>query len=192
MTLRTRLGARKYLNAAERQHFATAASTLPDKERLFVLLLMWSGCRISEALAVSALAIDCDSCTVALITLKRRQASVIREVPLPREYVNELARVFDLRVRQSNSNLATARLWRWSRATGWRLVKEIMRRANITGAAAMPKGLRHSFGVAAYSAVPPHLVQRWMGHASARTTAIYGDVSGAEERLFAQRIWDTW
>ena len=54
----------------------------------------------------------------------------------------------------------------------------------------MPKGLRHGFGVNAFqSNVPPHLVQRWLGHASLRTTAIYGDVVGAEERGFAARIW---
>jgi site-specific recombinase XerD len=32
-------------------------------------------------------------------------------------------------------------------------------------------------------------VQRWLGHASLGTTAIYGDVSGHEEREFAARIW---
>jgi integrase/recombinase XerD len=54
----------------------------------------------------------------------------------------------------------------------------------------MPKGLRHAFGVSAFqSAVPPHLVQRWLGHASLRTTAIYGNVVGPEERSFAERMW---
>jgi integrase/recombinase XerD len=52
-----------------------------------------------------------------------------------------------------------------------------MAAANISGTSAMPKGLRHGFGVNAFqSNVPPHLVQRWLGHASLRTTAIYGDV----------------
>jgi integrase/recombinase XerD len=37
--------------------------------------------------------------------------------------------------------------------------------------------------------VPPHLVQRWLGHASLKTTAIYGDVVGPEERAFAARMW---
>jgi len=62
--------------------------------------------------------------------------------------------------------------------------------AAVNGPAAMPKGLRHAFGVTAFqSAVPPHLVQRWLGHASLGTTAIYGDVSGREEREFAAKIW---
>jgi integrase len=37
--------------------------------------------------------------------------------------------------------------------------------------------------------LPPHLVQRWLGHASLRTTSIYGDVIGPEERAFAARMW---
>jgi hypothetical protein len=29
----------------------------------------------------------------------------------------------------------------------------------------------------------------WLGHASLRTTAIYGDVVGPDERAFAERMW---
>jgi integrase len=82
---------------------------------------------------------------------------------------------------------------RWpdqSRTTAWRRVKEVMEAANISGTPAMPKGLRHGFGVNAFqSLVPPHLVQRWLGHASLRTTGIYGDMIGPEERAFAERMW---
>jgi integrase/recombinase XerD len=66
-----------------------------------------------------------------------------------------------------------------------------MMAAGIAGMPATPKGLRHGFGVNAFqSNVPPHLVQRWLGHAALRTTAIYGDVIGPEERIFAMRMWD--
>src|ERR1043166_7004542 len=89
-----------------------------------------------------------------------------------------------------DSTLAHGRLWSWSRTTAWREVKRVMRTAGLSGACAMPKGLRHAFGVNAFEAkVPPHLVQRWLGHASLRTTAIYGDVIGREERLIAARMW---
>jgi integrase/recombinase XerD len=73
---------------------------------------------------------------------------------------------------------------------GWRRVKAVMALAGIHGPCAMPKALRHAFGVTAFEAkIPPHLVQRWLGHASLRTTAIYGDVIGREERSFAARMW---
>jgi integrase/recombinase XerD len=35
----------------------------------------------------------------------------------------------------------------------------------------------------------PNLVQRGLGHASLRTTAIYAEVVGPEERAFAARMW---
>jgi integrase len=38
------------------------------------------------------------------------------------------------------------------------------------------------------SNVPAHMVQRWLGHASLRTSAIYGDVVGPEERGFAEQM----
>jgi integrase/recombinase XerD len=192
MSLHTSAGGRKYLNAAERRRFAATAHTMPAEVRVFCLLLMWSGCRISEALAVTPLAIDRQAGTIALITLKRRKDVVIRQVPLPMEVLNDLAKVFDLRAREEIPEAAAAPLWNWSRTTGWRKVKKVMDHAGIAGGAAMPKGLRHGFGVAAFQWVPPHIVQRWLGHASLRTTAIYGNVTGQEERLFAQRIWDNW
>ncbi|MGA2843389.1 MAG: site-specific integrase [Steroidobacteraceae bacterium] len=165
---------------------------MPPRALEFCLLLMWSGSRISEALAVTTLSFDRQAGTVALVTLKRRRRLVIRQVPLPRQLIDELAVAFDLPARERNADLAAARLWNWSRTTAWRQVKAVMRRAGISGPAAMPKGLRHAFGVAAFQAVPPHMVQRWLGHASLRTTAIYGDVSGREERLFAKRVRDRW
>jgi integrase/recombinase XerD len=192
ITLHTPAGGRKYLNAAERQRFAAAARTMPAQVRLFCLFVMWSGCRISEALAVTPLAIDRQAGTVALITLKRRKDVIIRQVPLPIEILNDLTKLFDLPARERHRETAGARLWQWSRTTGWRHVKKVMDRAGIAGPAAMPKGLRHAFGVAAFQSVPPHIVQRWLGHASLRTTAIYGNVSGEEERLFARRVWDNW
>jgi integrase/recombinase XerD len=54
----------------------------------------------------------------------------------------------------------------------------------------VPKGLRHSLGVSAVQAkVPLTLLQRWLGHASLSSTAVYLDVAGAEEREIARRMW---
>lgn len=193
VTLYTPLAGRKYLNAVERRRFAKTAAIQPVAEvRLFCLLLMWSGCRVSEGLSVNSLSFDLDASTVSIFTLKRRTNPVIREVPLPRPLVSDLNRAFGLRSRQCNADVAARRLWTWHRSTAWRKVKEVMRRAEVTGAAAMPKGLRHAFGVAAFGAAPPHIVQRWLGHASLRTTAIYGDVIGPEELEFARRLWLRW
>jgi integrase/recombinase XerD len=181
---------RKYLTAAERRRFTRAVRTVELQVRLFCLTLMWSGGRLSETLAITPRAIDLDAGAVAIETLKRRARGVTRHVPLPRSLLHELDRVFGLRAAQRDPARAARRLWPWSRTTAWRRVKEVMALAAIHGTAAMPKGLRHTFGVNAFhNDVPAHLVQRWLGHASLRTTAIYGEVMGREERSFANRMW---
>lgn len=115
---------------------------------------------------------------------------MIRQVPLPSLLLARLAEEFNLRLAQGDATMANQRIWRFSRTTAWRYVKYVMAHAGISGMPAMPKGLRHGFGVNAFqSNVPPHLVQRWMGHASLRTTAIYCDVIGPDERAFAARMW---
>jgi integrase/recombinase XerD len=190
MSLYGSAGSRKYLNAAERQRFIESAQHSPPTVRLFCLVLRWSGGRISEVLALTPAAIDIESGTASIETLKRRKRGLVRQVPLPRDLLSQLNQVFRLRFRQRDPELAGARLWTWSRTTAWRRVKEVMATAGVTGTPAMPKGLRHSFGVNAFQAsVPPHLVQRWLGHASLKTTSIYGDVMGPEERAFAERMW---
>ncbi len=185
-------GGRKYLNTTERRRFIQEAGKSEINDRLFCLMLAWSGCRISEALALVPLSFDLDTGVVEFETLKRRQRGKVRQVPLPEDLLREFNRVFKLDATQRDPTMMKIRLWPWSRSTAWRHVKAVMRAAEINGSSATPKGLRHTFGVAAFNSVPPHLVQRWLGHASLRTTAIYGDVSGPEERSFAARIWKDW
>ena len=183
-------GSRKYLNAAEGRRFVDAATRAPDRVRLFCLTLRWSGARISEVLALTPAAIDIETGVANILTLKRRLRGVVRQVPLPRGLLDELDRTFKLRATQRDCERANLPIFRFSRTTAWRCVKQVMVTAGVTGSAAMPKGLRHAFGVNAFQAnVPPHLVQRWLGHASLRTTGIYVDVVGPDERAFAARMW---
>ena len=185
-------GSRKYLNEAERRRFIEFARRAPLKARYFCLMLGYSGARISEVLALTPVSIDIESGVGSFPTLKRRKPGIVRQVPLPTELLDELDRVFTLRDVQRCPELACARIWRFSRTTAWRYVKAVMMAAGITGTPAMPKGLRHGFGVKAFqSNVPPHLVQKWLGHASLQTTGIYGAVVGPDERAFAERMWIT-
>jgi integrase len=190
LTLHGPRGGRKYLNGRERQRFLAAADGTRPDVRLFCHMLAWTGGRISEALALAPASFDLDRGIVSIVTLKRRRF-VVREVVLPPPLVAQLATAYDLRVAQADPDRAGRRLWPWCRQTGWRHIKAIMAAANIVGDCAMPKGLRHSFAVAAFQAsVPPNLVQRWMGHASLETTVIYANVSGDEEIGFAKRMWE--
>jgi integrase/recombinase XerD len=183
-------GARKYLNAVERQRFIKAAQRVSPEIRLFCLTLRWTGARISEVLALTPASIDIESAAASIITLKRRKRGIIRQVPLPTKLLRELDRVFHLRLAQRDFRTASKRIWKFSRTTAWRYVKAVMASAGIVGTPAMPKGLRHGFCVhAIQSRVPLHLAQRWLGHASIETTAIYGDLAGQEERAIAARMW---
>jgi site-specific recombinase XerD len=86
-----------------------------------------------------------------------------------------------------------APIWDWCRQTAWRRVKAVMDGAGISGAQAMPKGLRHGFGVAnAEENVPMATTQKWLGHAALETTAIYQQAVGREENAFARRLWRKW
>src|ERR1700684_1733903 len=118
MSLYGPTGARKYLNAAERRRFIKAANRAEPKARLFCLALGWSGGRISEVLALTAAAIDIDSGVANIETLKRRKRGIVRQVPLPRDTLRDLNRVFKLRIIHRDPRLAAERLWRWSRTTG--------------------------------------------------------------------------
>jgi len=190
MSLFGSTGARKYLNSSERACFAKTARRGTRDVQLFCLVLNLSGGRISEILALTPAAIDIDSAVANIVTLKRRKRGIVRQVPLPRSAIAQLDRAFHLRQRQRDPDSAYRRIWQWSRTTAWRRVKEVMAAANIVGLHATPKGLRHGFGVNAFqSLVPPHLIQKWMGHASLESTAIYADVIGPEERAFAVRMW---
>lgn len=66
-----------------------------------------------------------------------------------------------------------------------------MQSARITGVKPTCHGLRHTFGVTATrKGIQLHILQRWMGHASMATTAIYADVSGPDDRSLMERMWD--
>jgi integrase/recombinase XerD len=187
-SLYTAAGQRKYLTAAERTRFMEAALACSRAElRTLCLTLAYTGCRISEALGLTLDRVEREAGFIAIRSLKKRnRAVVIREVPVPAELFRALDEVHRLEDR-------SARLWPISRSGAWQLVKGIMREAAVPeGAHMTPKGLRHSFGIHAIrSGVPLNLVQRWLGHASMTTTAIYLQALGDEEREIAAKMWAT-
>ena len=175
-------GGRKYVCGSEWRRFLSAVSRLDGPSRAFCLLLVYSGCRVSEGLALTPERLDIETGRVVFRTLKRRRCA-FRAVPVPPELLAALRRL-------ARGKEPDERLWGWTRQTAWRRVKAAMFAAGITGAQATPKGLRHGFGIAnAEQNIPASLTQRWMGHARLETTAIYQHVVGREERSFAGRLW---
>ncbi len=173
-------GRRKYLTAGELARFLASADRYPPPMQAFCHVLADTGCRISEALALTSHQLDRECMRLTFKTLKRRRR-VFRTVPIPATTVHLLC---------SLSPIGDGHFWSMHRTTAWRGVKVAMMRAGLVGPMACPKGLRHGFGIrAAGRDVPANLIQRWMGHASPVTTAIYLDAVGAEERQFASRMW---
>lgn len=188
LTLHTSTGARKYLDAAERRRFISAATAAPLTLRLLCLTLAHTGCRVSEALALTPDSLRPAEGVIAFRSLKKRSKFVVvREVPVPDEVLSGLV------VLAGDCASTEDRLWHWGRVRAWQLVKAMMHAAGIrSGPHATTKGLRHAFGLhAVRSGVPLNFVQRWLGHASMSTTAIYLQAVGPDEREIAARMWTT-
>lgn len=185
---------RKYLTDEERTRFLHAAEHYSRVVRTLCGTLAYSGCRLSEALALTVHRVNLNDASILFESLKRRRRGVFRSVPLPRPFLDSLDMVHDINALQRRPDRgAGVRLWSWGRTTAWRRVRVVMDDAGLTGPHAMPKGLRHGVGITAVrSGVPLNLVQRWLGHAQISTTAaIYADaVDSSEEHAFAARMWE--
>ena len=182
-SLYTRCGHRKYLNEAERQRFLVAATKQPLLTHLLCHTMFYTGCRISEALNLTTGSVLELEGVLLIRSLKKRDHTLIRQVPLPTGLISELINL--------NGSLSdSALIWKWGRTWAWSQIKNTMAFAEIVGPQATPRGLRHSFGVHAIQrGVPLNLVQRWLGHADIKTTAIYTNAVGQEERSIAERMW---
>lgn len=125
-------GNRLYLNAKERAAFLKSAATYDPETQSFAEMLAFTGCRISEALEIVPKRLDVDGKMVIFRSLKKRREDVFRAVPVPPDYMDNVQRTFSIRQAQKRKNAATERLWPWHRQHGWRLIKSIMKDANIT------------------------------------------------------------
>lgn len=185
-------GNRKYLTPEERELFRQATGEVSRDWRMFGLMLYFTGCRLSEALNIKVKDVDFAAGAVTIGTLKQRRSGVYRQVPLSPDFINSLDNSFDLRTLQKkNSKTRNQYIWGWSRKNGYLVIKRIMEAAELEGLGAMPKGLRHAFAIACLDKdIPLNMVQKWMGHSSIKTTAIYANATGKEERKLAAKLWN--
>jgi integrase/recombinase XerD len=183
----------KYLTAGERDAFLKAAEDAPREVRRFCGTLLFTGCRISEALGLTADGADLNDRRIVFESLKKRKRGVYRPVPVPPVFLDTLDLVHNIRAMQKRPDRGKGIfLWDWCRTTAWTRVGEVMKAAKINGPQATPKGLRHGFGIRAVTGekpVPLNMVKKWLGHADLKTTSIYVDAVGAEEDQVAGRMW---
>lgn len=181
------LGNRKYIDKNEKMDFLANSKIFGNEKHLLCVILVETGCRISEALNLRAKDIDISSKYIRFETLKKRKKGIFRSVPVSSIVMRKIDKTFGISKGRLNPNDL---LWPIGRMTAYRCVTRIMQQAGIVGIQACPRGLRHGFAVGALNAgVPITLVQRWLGHADLKTTAIYTQVLGAEERAIASRMW---
>ena len=181
-------GRRLYITENERDALIWASSWADPPRRLLVLVLIHTGCRISEALALRPAQIDVAGCAIVFRSLKKRGGkTVFRSVPVPRSLIVDLVRSFTLDPHGGDQ----ARLWPVTRNTGYRWVKAVMIAAKIPpGPHQSPKGLRHGYGVRGIlSGVAVSELQVLMGHEDIATTSGYLRVVGPEKRAVASRMW---
>jgi integrase/recombinase XerD len=187
MRLYDRQNNRLYINADERQRFTSTAEKQNERVRILCLVLAYTGCRISEALELTSDRILEQESLIVFRTLKTHGRHAFREVPVPAFLIAELLKLA--------TNYGG---YFWSQAenplnriTAYRWIKQVMWEAGIAGPQACPKGLRHGFGIhATRVGVQLHMLQKWMGHTSMTTTAIYATAAGREEMEIAARMWD--
>lgn len=200
MQLYDALNRRLYINESERQTFLGALSNQPLHIQALGLTLLHTGCRLSEALELTSASLQPDEQIIAIRSLKKRNQHHIREVPVPPVLCQTLSRLAEKTENAAqNQNNATGEvqlLWQSTkgkainRVTAYRWIKEVMEEADIYGPQGSPKGLRHGFGIHAIRCgVQLNMLQKWMGHASIKTTAIYANAVGKEELEIASKMW---
>lgn len=185
-------GQRKYLVSEERDRFAAASRAMEREAMTFCLTLLHTGCRISEALELTPLRFDYPAKCIVIRSLKKRSKKpVYRTIPLSDIFLEDLRLVHDIKKLQKDKEVKNQPLWSWSRMTGYRKVMEVMKKAEIEGIHACPKGLRHAFGIhCALKGIPESRIQKWLGHSSRESTVIYTNAVGEEERQLASRLWE--
>lgn len=183
-SLYTQYGQRKYLNNEERQRFLEAAELADPSTKILCMILVYTGCRISEALSLTFSSVQVSEGLISIRSLKKRGKLWIREVPVPHEITKAIYNIHQSQISPD------AALFSFARTEAWKRVNAIMQTARIAGPQATSRGLRHGFAVSAILAgVPLNIVQKWLGHSSIATTAIYTNVVGAEERQLMGRVW---
>lgn len=185
-------GNRLYLTSDEIQMFLKSAKNANSKIRTFAETLVFTGCRISEALDLAPKDIQREQLQITINSLKKRRGDIFRHIPVPEEYMDTLVVAHEVVKKQKSELQTKTKLWPWSRQHGYNVIKKLMIDSGIVeGAHRTPKGLRHAYGVNAVSKdIPLNLLQKWMGHADLATTAIYANAIGKEEAIIANKMWN--
>jgi integrase len=105
--------------ADERDGFLHAAESADGDVRTLCMTLTYAGCRLSEALALTADRVDLAAGVLVFETLKTRSPGIYRAMPVPPALFDALDWVHGIReLQRRHGKTSGVRLWPWSRMTG--------------------------------------------------------------------------
>lgn len=93
----TTKGQRKYLGEAEHTPLAAATALERCEVRTLCTTLAHTGCRLSEALELTAERVDLSSQVITFRSLKKRDKTLHRSIPVPDSFLNTLELVHGIR-----------------------------------------------------------------------------------------------
>jgi len=169
------------LTGAQETQFLTAASQFDPQTRALCELLFWTGCRLSEALALKRDHIDTERQFVVLHTLKQRNRPALRAVPVPHGLIEAL---------YSLPTDACGRFWPYSRWTARRRLQPVFEAAELANIQATSRVFRHSYNARAIRHGLSDRVRRTLlGHRTQSANNQYGHLVGYELHHFAAQMW---
>lgn len=172
---------RPTLTRDEEKRFLRAARRADASTRALCELLYCTGCRLSEALALTRGHIDTRRRVVVFCTLKQRGRPALRAVPVPHGLVRRLCAL---------PCDAGERVWPFSRWTARRRLLPVYARAGLPPERALSRAFRHSYNARAVRAGVPELIRcALLGHRRAASNALYGRQPVSALRRFARAIW---
>src|SRR5690606_10058138 len=111
-----------------RQAFIEYAQARGGKAGTFAQTIAMCGCRISEALELTAGQLDFAEQAIVFRSLKKRRQDVYRAVPVSPDLLADIRRIHHVDELSPDD-----RLWPWSRGTGWVRIGEVMKAIGVVG-----------------------------------------------------------
>lgn len=181
-------GAARSLRREEVNRARAAAIESSDEHgRALIDVLWYTGCRLSEALALTVHDVNFGGGFISIPTLKgRKKAPLRRGVPVPQEMLLPLALYTrDLKLAEED------RLFKWRRTQAWTHIKGLLRSAGVPEDRAFPHAFRHGHAInAIMDGVPLNVIKETLGHSSILITQQYVRATGMDIAASYKRV--TW
>lgn len=157
------------------------------------LMLLRTGARVSELLAVRLGDVDYNNRTIRIVTKKRQSHE--RFVPVQTDVLAAVGEWITIQAQSGRTITRNDRLFNFGRTMAFLRVKEAFRVAKIEKdddkgkSNAHPHTLRHSYAIVNLAqGVPITTVSEWLGHSSIQNTLVYTKIIAQHSRHWAEQV----